>query len=57
MNKDFRKMSIAETLADKSARNAFAMATGFSLDFDLDRDGEKSARRARYARRKQKATR
>lgn len=48
----FRRASIAETLADRDARQAFALATGMSLDFDFDRDGEKAARRARYQRKR-----
>lgn len=63
MLKDYRSMSIAETLGDRGARaqvgladvmdaeGAFAMATGFSLDHTEDAI-EKAARRARWARRR-----
>lgn len=46
---NYRNMSIGECLADRDARNAFALATGYPL---VDMDTEKSARRARYERRK-----
>lgn len=50
-------MSIAEALADREARNAFALATGFSLDHvdhveDVGAAIEKSSRRARWNRRR-----
>lgn len=46
---NFRHQSIAETLADKDSRHAFALATGYELP---ELDTEKTMRRARYLRRK-----